>query len=335
MPGAADEPVVRGNEETVAKAPLATAAAEEKAGTVIGTVEDANGNTVEGASVILRVANSGAGSGETHTATANTNGFFQMSVEPGLYVATVSFPGLAPWTSGDVAVAGGEFREIPDIVLKVRAAFSEIRVAPSREEIAEEQIHAQEHQRIGGILPNFYVSYATDAAPLTTRQKFELAWKNSTDPGSIAADVITAGVEQAQNSYPAYHQGLKGYGKRFGAAYGNDAGSTFIGAAILPMMFRQDPRYFWRGTGSVWSRALYSVSTIAICRSDNGRWQPNYSFVLGNLASGALSNVYYPAGNRGWATTVKGGAISSLMGVSGRLMQEFVMRRVSRGVPGE
>lgn len=78
-------------EETVAKAPLATAAAAEKAGTVIGTVEDANGNTVEGASVILRVANSGAASGETHTATANTNGFFQMSVEPGLYVATVSF----------------------------------------------------------------------------------------------------------------------------------------------------------------------------------------------------------------------------------------------------
>lgn len=317
--------------ETAAKAPLATAAAEEKAGTVIGTVEDVNGNTIEGATVTLTTA----GSPAIHTATADAKGFFQIGVEPGLYVATVSSPGLATWTSGGITVAAGQFREIPAIVLKVRAAFSVIRVAPSREEIAEEQIHVQEHQRIGGILPNFYVSYVIDAAPLTTRQKFELAWKNSTDPGSIAADVITAGVEQAQNSYPAYRQGLKGYGKRLGAAYGNDAESTFIGAAILPTLFRQDPRYFWRGTGSVWSRTLYSVSTIAICKGDNGRWQPNYSFVLGNLASGALSNVYYPAGDRGWGTTVKGGAISSLMGVSGRLMQEFVMRRVSRGVSGE
>jgi hypothetical protein len=57
--------------------------------------------------------------------------------------------------------------------------------------------------------------------------------------------------------------------------------------------------------------------------------------VLGNLASGALSNVYYPAGNRGWGTTLKGGAISSLQGIGGRLLQEFVMRRVSRGVTGE
>jgi hypothetical protein len=312
-------------------ATAAVAAAGEAGGTVIGTVEDVNGNTVEGATVTLTTAVSE----ETHTATANANGFFQISVGPGLYVATVSSPGLDTWTSGGVAVAAGEFREIPAIVLKVKPTFAVVRVAPSQEEIAEEQIHLQEHQRIIGILPNFYVSYVPNPAPLTTRQKFALAWKNSTDLGTFTADAITAGVEQAQNSYPAYHQGVVGYGKRFGAAYGDDVGSTFIGAAILPTLFRQDPRYFYRGTGSLWSRSLYSISTIAICKGDNGRWQPNYSFVLGNLASGALSNVYYPAGNRGWATTLKGGGISSLMGISGRLMQEFLMKRVSRGVAGE
>jgi len=310
-------------------APAARAAAAAAGGTLIGTVEDANGNAIDGATVTLTTADSR----ETQTATANANGFFQISVAPGFYVATISSPGLAPWTSGDVAVAAGEFREIPGIVLKVSRALAVVRVTPpSQEEIAEEQIHAQEHQRVAGVLPNFYVSYVPNAAPLTTRQKFELAWKNSIDPGSFAADAITGGVEQAQNQYPAYHQGVMGYAKRFGAAYGNDVGSTFIGSAILPTLFRQDPRYFWRGTGSVWSRALYSIATIAICRGDNGRWEPNYSFVVGNLASGALSNVYYPAGNRGWATTIKGGAISSLQGISGRLMQEFLMKRVSRGV---
>lgn len=315
--------------EAAAKASPPIATSEETIGTVIGTVQDVNGNTVEGATVMLKTADSG----QTQTATANGNGFFQINVEPGLYVATVSSPGLASWTSGDVAVTAGQFREIPGIVLRVKPAYSVVRVTPpTQEEIAEEQIHAQEHQRVAGILPNFYVSYVPNPAPLTTRQKFELAWKNSIDPGSIAADAITGGVEQAQNQYPAYRQGVEGYAKRFGAAYGNDVGGTFIGAAILPTLFRQDPRYFWRGTGSVWSRALYSVATIAVCKGDNGRWEPNYSFVLGNLASGALSNVYYPAGNRGWATTIKGGAISSLQGISGRLMQEFLMKRVSRGV---
>ena len=318
----------------VAKAPLAAAATVESTdGTVIGTVEDVNGNTLEGATITLTTASAIGDARGGHPATANANGFFQISVEPGLYVATVSSPGLANWTSGNVAVAAGEFREIAAIVLKVSPTFAMVRVTPAtQQEIAEEQIHAQEHQRIGGVLPNFYISYVPNAAPLTTRQKFELAWKNSTDPGSFMADAITAGVEQMQNSYPAYHQGVLGYSKRLGAAYGNDVGGTYIGAALLPTLFRQDPRYFWRGTGSVWSRALYSISTIAICKGDNGRWQPNYSFVLGNLASGALSNVYYPAGNRGWVTTLKGGAISSLQGISGRLLQEFVMKRVSRGV---
>lgn len=310
------------------KAPAAMAAPEEASGTVIGTVEDVNGNTLDGATVTLTT-----GSGQVQTATANGNGFFQISVKPGSYIATVTSPGLAPWTSSGVTVEAGTFREIPAIVLKVRPAFSVVRVTPpTQEEIAEEQIHAQERQRVAGVLPNFYVSYVPNAAPLTTRQKFGLAWKNSIDPGSFAADAITAGVEQAQNQYPAYHQGVKGYARRFGAAYGNDVGGTFIGAAILPTLFRQDPRYFWRGRGSVWSRALYSIATIAVCKGDNGRWEPNYSFVVGNLASGALSNVYYPAGNRGWATTIKGGAISSLQGISGRLMQEFLMKRVSRGV---
>ncbi|HEY1809012.1 MAG TPA: carboxypeptidase-like regulatory domain-containing protein [Acidobacteriaceae bacterium] len=302
--------------------------AQETNGTVIGTVEDVNGSTIEGATVTLGATDAR----QTQTSTANANGFFQIAVQPGRYVATVSSPGLATWTSGDVAVAAGEFREIPGIVLRVMPAFSVVRVAPSRQQIAEEQIHAQEQQRLVGMLPNFYVSYVPNAAPLTTRQKFELAWKNSIDLGSISTDVLTAGVEQAQNSYPAYHQGALGYAKRLGAAYGTDAGGTFIGAAILPTLFHQDPRYFWRGTGSLGSRALYSVSTIAICKGDNRRWQPNYSFVLGNLASGAVSNLYYPAGNRGWATTLKGGAISSLQGISGRLLQEFVMKRFSRGV---
>ncbi|MGA8110193.1 MAG: carboxypeptidase regulatory-like domain-containing protein [Acidobacteriaceae bacterium] len=317
-------------EAAVAPSPAAEDARGAALGTVIGTVKDTNGNTLEGATVTLTSA---AGSEETRTATADANGFFLLSVEPGQYVAIVSSPGLASWTSGDVAVTAGKFREIANIVLKVNPAISIVRVTPSQQEIAEQQIRLQEHQRIGGMFPNFFVSYVPDAAPLTTRQKFELAWKSSIDPGTFISDAITGAVEQAQNQYPAYRQGLRGYAKRFGAEYANDAGSNFIGGAILPTLFHQDPRYFWRGTGSYFSRAAYAVSTIAIAKGDNGKWQPNYSFVLGNLASGALSNLYYPAGNRGWGTTLKNGTVTTLMGTTGALLQEFVFPHFSRGVP--
>lgn len=306
-------------------------AAPESLGTVIGTVRDTNGNVIPGAIVTLTRGETNA----VQTATANANGFFTISVGPGRYAAAVAAPDLTTWTSGDVEVEAGDFREIAGIVLRVKAATAVVRVTPSQEQIAEEQIRDQEHQRIGGMFPNFFVSYLPNAAPLTARQKFELAWKSSIDPFSFVADGLTAGVEQAQNEEASYGQGMRGYAKRFGAQYAGDATSNFIGGAILPTIFRQDPRYFYRGTGNVFVRALYAVSTIAICKGDNGRWQPNYSSVLGTFASGAISNLYAPAADRGWGATLKNGAISHLMGTTGALLQEFAMRHFSSGVPGK
>ncbi len=296
--------------------------------TIIGTVEDTNGNVVPGATATLtRTATT-----EQHTATANDNGFFSLSVNPGPWELAVSAPGLTSWMSS-ISIGAGEYHEIKGIVLNVNSLVSTVRVRATRVEIAEAQIHAQEHQRVLGVLPNFFVSYVPEAAPLTAKQKFELTWKNTVDPISFAEDGLDAAVEQARNEYAAYGQGTLGYAKRFGAAYANDASSNMIGGALLPIVFHQDPRYFYRGTGSVISRALYAVSTVAICKGDNGRWEPNYSFVLGNFASGAISNLYYPADNRGWGMTLENGAMTTLMGTTGSLLQEFVMRRFSHGVP--
>jgi hypothetical protein len=72
-----------------------------------------------------------------------------------------------------------------------------------------------------------------------------------------------------------------------------------IGGAVLPALFKQDPRYFYKGTGSVQaSRAMYAIANSVICKGDNGRWQPNYSGILGGIAAGGISNLYYPASNR-------------------------------------
>ena len=86
-----------------------------------------------------------------------------------------------------------------------------------------------------------------------------------------------AGVEQAGNTFAGYGQGAQGYGKRFGANYADGLSDTMIGGAILPSLFKQDPRYFYKGTGTIRSRAMYAIANAVICKGDNGRWQPNYS----------------------------------------------------------
>src|SRR5262249_5381575 len=181
-------------------------------------------------------------------------------------------------------------------------AATEVRVTPSVEQIAQDEIKAEEKQRALGFIPNFYVTYNPNAVPLSPKQKFELAWKSTTDPVTFGLTAAIAGVEQATNYASGYGQGAAGYGKRFGAAYADSVTGTFIGGAILPSLLKQDPRYFYKGSGSKSSRILYALANAVICKGDNGHWQFNYSSIGGSLAAGALSNLYYPGKDRNAAT---------------------------------
>ncbi len=178
---------------------------------------------------------------------------------------------------------------------------AEVDVGLSQTEVAEEEIKVEEKQRVLGVIPNFYVSYVPNAVPLTSKQKFKLAWKTIVDPFTFVFNGLVAGVEQAQNDFSGYGQGAQGYAKRYGAAYGDVVTGTFIGSAILPSLLKQDPRYFYKGTGSKRSRILYAIANAVICKGDNGHWQANYSSIIGSLAAGGISNLYYPAQDRNGA----------------------------------
>jgi hypothetical protein len=200
--------------------------------------------------------------------------------------------------------------------------------------VAEDQIKVQEKQRVLGVVPNFYVSYDQHAVPLTSKQKFELAWKTTVDPVSVGVTGVIAGIQQAQNNFSGYGQGAQGYAKRLGAAYGDFVASTYIGGAILPSLLKQDPRYFYKGSGSKRSRILYALATSVICKGDNGRWQPNYSGILGSLAAGGISNLYYPAKNRdGVELTFENALIGIGESAAVNLLQEFVIRRLTPNAP--
>jgi hypothetical protein len=192
----------------------------------------------------------------------------------------------------------------------------------------------EEQQRVFGVLPNFYVSYVPNAAPLDAKQKFKLAGRTVVDPFTFVFVAGAAGVEQAQNHFRGYGQGAQGYAKRFGAGYADTVAGTFIGSAILPSLLKQDPRYFYKGTGSTSSRFLYALANAVICKGDNGRWQPNYSNVLGNLAAGGISNLYYPPQDRdGAGLTLENGAIGIGATAVSNIFQEFIIRKLTPKAP--
>jgi hypothetical protein len=202
----------------------------------------------------------------------------------------------------------------------------------TQHEKAAEQIKEQEHQRVVGIVPMFNTTYHWDAVSLTARQKMGLALHAAVDPFQFGAAFLVAGYHEALDDDTGFGWGVEGLGKRAGAAYLDAFDGAIIGNGILPIAFRQDPRYFRMGHGSAGHRILYSLATNVIARHDNtGKWEPNYSNVGGNIIAGAISNLYYPSSNTGFGHTISTGFIVTAEGGIGSLFQEFwpdISRRV-------
>ncbi len=211
---------------------------------------------------------------------------------------------------------------------------ADVTVTTSEESLAEAQIQQEEHQMIAGFVPNFYVAYDFHAAPLNKRQKFQLATKTLINPYTNLINAGLAGLGQADNDLAGYGQGTAGYFKRFAAQTADTAIATELSGAILPILFRQDPRYFYMGKGTVMHRALYALSTAVIARGDNGKWQPAYAAILGDFGAGALSNLYYPASSRNDGTvTLYNGLISTGLDGVGNVVQEFVFKHFTPHAP--
>ena len=292
-------------------------------GTVSGTVLDPTGAEIVGATVVLENKDK---ANRQQISTGSDGQFSFASVPPGDYQLTVAAKGFASNTISGT-LAPGQFVIAPAINLAPARANTDVEVTASQMEVAEAEIKVQEQQRIVGFIPNFYVTYLPDPVPLGKKQKFELATRTMIDPVTLAITAITAGIQQSQNAYSDYGQGAAGFGKRFGAAYADNATDTFLGGAIFPTIFHQDPRYFYKGTGSTRSRLLYALASVAIAKGDNKRWQPNYSGLLGSLASGGISNLYYPKSDRGVGLTFTNFTIGIGSGAAFNVLQEFVIKK--------
>jgi hypothetical protein len=295
-------------------------------GTINGTVVDGTGAVVVGARIKLAREDQSP----SQEIVSDEEGQFSFTgIAPGPFQLTIAALGFTTQTVSGV-LSQGEAFTIPPMALAIAASITEIRVVPHLTEEAQEEIKEQEKQRVFGVIPNFYVTYVAGAAPLSSKQKFELAWKTTVDPITFGLNGAFAGIQQAHNDFKGYGQGSQGYAKRFGASYADLATDTFIGSAVLPSLLKQDPRYFYKGNGSKRSRLFYAIANAVICKGDDGRWQPNYSGILGSVAAGGISNLYYPAQDRNGATlTFENALIEIGETAAANILQEFVIRKLT------
>jgi hypothetical protein len=149
-------------------------------------------------------------------------------------------------------------------------------------------------KRILGIVPNYRTSPSlTNYKPISAREKFVIATQDSFDRGTVILAAAFAGEGQLTNANRSFGQGAAGYGRYFGTSYADFVIGNYMTEAIFPTILRQDPRYFRRGSGGVWSRLGYAIGQTFWTHSDSGGMQFNYSEILGNSAAVAISNAYY------------------------------------------
>ena len=188
---------------------------------------------------------------------------------------------------------------------------------------AQEQLEQEEHQRVWAVVATFNTTANREAVPLSPGQKYQLFFKSATDPWPFLLASVLAGIGQAENSLPEYGQGVQGYGKRFGAEYGDYFIGNFLGNAVLASLWHEDPRYYQKGHGSYPRRALWAATGTVWCKRDNGTWGPNYANVVGNLSGAAVANVYYPESERTVGGTIGRGFSVTAQGIIGSEVIEF------------
>lgn len=310
--------------EAVAPAALPDAPEASVAGTLRGHIVYADGSPVSATEVNVLPS-----AGSALKAMTDPDGAFAFpSVPAGPFTISAEADAMEPYSGTGVMPAEAAL-EMPTVTLRIAALVSTVN-ALTQEQAAEMEVDEQEHQRILGAIPNFLVTYEAEPVPLSSTQKYRLTLRTLFDPANIGVSVLVAGGEQATGSYKGFGGGMAGYGRRFGASFGDGATNILLTDAILPSLLHQDPRYFYKGTGSVRSRLGYVLKQAVEQRGDNGRWQPAWSNTAGDVGSALISNTYYPHQSTSWGKVTGqnfGIAIAS-QGIS-NLLQEFVFGRMT------
>lgn len=295
-----------------------------------GTVADQNGAAVAHAVVTI----TGENSSFQRSASTNRHGVFHFNALPaGSYTVSVTGAGVRPMAPQPLVLAPDQRRQFPITVTTIPRFTSTVRVTASTVQIATAQVHVEEQQRVLGVVPNFYTSFEWNAAPMTPKLKYHLALRSTFDPFSFFTDAAIAGAEQYHDTYPGYGPGWEGYGKRFGATLADSFDSRFLGNAVLPSLFHQDPRYFYRGKGGFARRLGWALAETLMCRGDQGGQEVAWSRIAGSFAAAGISNLYHAPGDRSAGVTMRDGLVILGGNAAENVLVEFFSRGLTSHVP--
>ncbi len=162
----------------------------------------------------------------------------------------------------------------------------------------------QQTKRILFIIPNFRAA-SVDAKlpPLTAKESIILVAQDSFDYSSFLYVGIVAGIGYSENSYPQFHDGWAGYGRYYWHNFADAVGENLFTEFLVPYPLHEDPRYYTLGRGGFPKRLVYSVSRLAITRTNNGNNTFNFGEIVGAGASSGISNLYYPSEYSTWTKT--------------------------------
>ncbi len=317
--------------QSVGSVSVSAESAEKPAqGRLIITLTDVHGAVLPNVRIELVEPNGAI----ERTGTSDANGKVQFdSLRAGTYQAKVASIGFASTESAEVLLKADETQQLPMTAMNSATTTTTVHVVASLDEVAQAQVQEQEKQKVLGFLPNYYVSYIWNAAPMTPKLKFRLALRSAFDPATFLIVAGVAGVEQAHETFPGYGQESEGYAKRYASTYGDTLISSMVSRAVLASVFHQDPRYFYRGSGSIRSRILYALLQSVECRGDNGHTEPNYSALIGGFAAAGLSNLYRAPGDRSAGLTLRNSLIVIGGHAANNLFREFLSRKMTPAVP--
>ena len=174
------------------------------------------------------------------------------------------------------------------------------------------------------VMPNYLtVANESDVAPITWKEKFVITAKGAFDPYEFAIVGVLSGIRQAEDAYPAFGQGMQGYGKRYGTALADQVDGNIMVGGVYPSLLKTDPRYFQLGKGGFVHRFGYAISRVLITRKDSGGQVFNFSEFLGNATAIGISNAYYPASDRSLSSNLHDWGVQMGIDAFGNELKEF------------
>jgi hypothetical protein len=188
----------------------------------------------------------------------------------------------------------------------------------------QENSEGQQTKRMLWVVPNFAaVNSNTQLPPLSAHGKFVLAFHDSFDYSSFTWTAIEAAQGLGLNSDPEFGHGMAGYGRYYWHDYVDGVSGTYFTEAIVPALTHEDPRYYTLGSGGIFRRTTYALSRTFLTKTDSGATSFNWSEVGGNALEAAISNAYYPAGERGLGQTMQNWGVQMESAALNNIAKEF------------